>query len=235
MIKIKNLEAGYGKHQVLFGVDLEVKPNEIVVLIGPNGAGKSTVVKSAFNLTDRYNGNIIFKDKDITKLKTHERIQSGIGYVPQGRQVFPNLTVKENLEMGAFLASDKDYIKNKIKEIITEHFPELKTKINQKANSLSGGQQQMLAIGRALMMEPQLLMLDEPSLGLSPKLMKEMFSKISDLKNENTGILIVEQNAKQACKIADRIYVLEDGKIALQGNKEILKNPKIKHIYLGGH
>jgi len=235
MIDIKNLEAGYEKHQVLFGVDLKVKTNEIVVLIGPNGAGKSTVVKSAFNLTDLYKGNIIFKNNDITKLHTYDRIQLGIGYVPQGRQVFTSLTVKENLEMGAFLATDKESIQTKIKEVTSHHFPELKPKLNTKASSLSGGQQQMLAIGRALMMEPKLLMLDEPSLGLSPKLMEKMFEKIVKIKNEGTSILMVEQNAKQACKIADRIYVLEDGKIALEGDKEILKNPKIKHIYLGGH
>jgi len=235
MIDIQKLDAGYDQHHVLFGIDLKVKPNEIVALIGPNGAGKSTVVKSVFNLTNIYSGKILFKGKDITKLHTYDRIQMGIGYVPQGRQVFPSLTVRENLEMGAFLANDKDLIESKIKEVLTNHFPELKSRMNAKANSLSGGQQQMLAIGRALMMDPQLLMLDEPSLGLSPKLMKEMFQRIIDIKNEGTAILMIEQNAKQACQIADSIYVLEDGKIALKGDKKILKNPKIKHIYLGGH
>jgi len=235
MIEIKNLNAGYGKHQVLFGVDLKVRPDEIVVLIGPNGAGKSTVIKSAFNLTSVYKGKIIFKGMDITQMPTHERIQMGIGYVPQGRQVFPSLTVKENLEMGAFLSADKDFIRERIKEIIKNHFPELKKRLNDNADSLSGGQQQMLAIGRALMMDPQLLMLDEPSLGLSPKLMKELFRKIIDIKNEGTAILMVEQNAKQAIAIADRTYVLEDGKIALTGGKKIINNPKIKKIYLGGH
>jgi len=235
MIQIKNLKAGYEKHQVLFGVDLKVKSNEIVVLIGPNGAGKSTVIKSVFNLTDVYKGKIIFKGKDITKLPTHERIQMGIGYVPQGRQVFPSLSVRENLEMGAFLTTDKDLIESRIKEIITNHFPELKSRLKHKADSLSGGQQQMLAIGRALMMDPQVLMLDEPSLGLSPKLMKEVFQSIIDIKNEGTAILMVEQNAKQAIAIADRTYVLEDGKIALTGGKKIINNPKIKKIYLGGY
>ena len=235
MIEIKNLKAGYDEHQVLFGVDMKVKPNEIVVLIGPNGAGKSTIIKSVFNLTKVYRGKIIFKGKDITKLPTHDRIQMGIGYVPQGRQVFPSLTVRENLEMGAFLTTDKDLVEKRIKEITDNHFPELKKKMSQKSDSLSGGQQQMLAIGRALMMDPQLLMLDEPSLGLSPKLMKELFRKIMELRDEGTAILMVEQNAKQAVKIADRIYVLEDGKIAMSGGKSILKKPKIKHIYLGGH
>ncbi len=235
MIHIKNLKAGYDKHHVLFGVDMHVKPDEIVVLIGPNGAGKSTVVKSAFNLATVYKGKIMFKGKDITKLPTHDRIQLGIGYVPQGRQVFPNLTVRENLEMGAFLTTDKELIEARIKEITTNHFPELKKKMHHRAEALSGGQQQMLAIGRALMMDPQLLMLDEPSLGLSPKLMKELFQKIVDIKNEGTAILMVEQNAKQAIGIADKIYVLEDGKIALSGRKGILKHPKIKKIYLGGH
>ena len=235
MIDIKNLKAGYDQHQVLFGVDLKVKPNEIVVLIGPNGAGKSTIVKGVFNLATVYKGKIMFKGKDITKLPTHDRIHLGIGYVPQGRQVFPNLSVRENLEMGAFLETDKEIIQERINEITNNHFPELKKKMNHKADSLSGGQQQMLAIGRALMMDPQLLMLDEPSLGLSPKLMKELFRKIIDIKNEGTAILMVEQNAKQAVAIADRIYVLEDGKIVMSGGKSILKKPKIKHIYLGGH
>lgn len=234
MLSIKNLEAGYGKMQVLFGINLNVKPKQIVVLIGPNGAGKSTLLKSIFNLIDIYNGKIIFKNKDITKIPTHELIELGISYVPQGRQVFSTLTVKENLEMGAFLTKEKDLIEKRLNEVIEKHFPDLKRKINDYAFSLSGGQQQMLAIGRALMQDPQLLLLDEPSLGLAPKVMKKLFRKIVEINEEGVTIMIVEQNAKQATRIADRIFVLEDGKIALSGDKNILKDKRIEHIYLGG-
>ena len=235
MLSIQNLKSGYGKMQVLFGTNLDVKPGEIVVLIGPNGAGKSTVLKGIFNLIDIYNGKIIFKGKDITRLPTHELIELGIGYVPQGRQVFGNLTVKENLEMGAFLTREKNLVGKKMEEVLENHFPDLRKKLNDYAFSLSGGQQQMLAIGRALMQEPQLLLLDEPSLGLAPKIMKELFRKIQEINKEGVSILMVEQNARQACAIADRIFVLENGKVALSGGKNILKDKKIEHVYLGGH
>ena len=235
MLSIKNLEAGYGKMQVLFGIDLSIKPKEISVLIGPNGAGKSTLLKSIFNLVDIYKGKIIFKNKDITKIPTHKLIELGISYVPQGRQVFQTLTVRENLEMGAFLTKEKDLIEKRLNEVVEKHFPDLKKKLNECAFNLSGGQQQMLAIGRALMQDPQLLLLDEPSLGLAPKIMKELFRKIQEINDEGVTIIIVEQNARQATQIADKIFVLEDGKVALSGNKSLLKTKKIQHIYLGGH
>ena len=234
MLSIKNLEAGYGKMQVLFGVNLNVKPKDIAVLIGPNGAGKSTLLKCIFNLVDVYKGKIIFKNKNITKIPTHELIELGIIYVPQGRQIFNTLTVRENLEIGAFLTKEKDLVEKKLNEVIEKHFPDLRKKIDEYAFSLSGGQQQMLAIGRALMQDPQLLLLDEPSLGLAPKVMKELFKKIKQINEEGVTIVIVEQNAKQATKIADRIFVLEDGKVALSGGKNILKEKRIKKIYLGG-
>lgn len=234
IISINGLESGYDELQVLFGVNLEVNPGEIVVLIGPNGAGKSTVLKSVFNLATNYKGSTRYQNTDITGIKTHELIKRGISYVPQGRQVFPSLTVKENLEMGAYLIDDKKLVEKRIQEVLN-HFPDLKSRLSNYAFELSGGQQQMLAIGRALMQDPKLLLLDEPSLGLSPKLMKELFLKIKYINKEGTAILIVEQNAKAACEMADRIYVLENGKIALHGGKELLKNPKIRHIYLGGH
>lgn len=234
MLQIKNLESGYGKMQVLFGVSLNVNPNEIVVLVGPNGAGKSTLLKSIFNLVDIYNGKIIFKNKDITRVATHELIKLGISYAPQGRQVFGNLTVKENLEMGAFLTKEKDLVEKRLEEVIEKHFPDLKKKLDDYAFNLSGGQQQMLAIGRALMQDPQLLLLDEPSLGLAPKIMKELFKKIVEINEEGVAIIIVEQNARQATKIADKIFVLEDGRIALSGDKNILKDKRIEKIYLGG-
>ena len=234
LLQIKKLESGYGRLKVIFGIDMNVKPGEIVVLIGPNGAGKSTVLKSVFNLCDVYKGKIIYKCKNITQIPTYELIQLGISIVPQGRQVFGGLTVRENLEMGAFLTKDKELIKKRMDEAF-KHFPELKKKINQNAYSLSGGQQQMLAMARALMQDPQLLLLDEPSLGLAPKVMKDVFKKIKQINAEGCAILIVEQNARQATKIADKIYVLEDGKIALKGDRRILKHKKIKSIYLGGH
>ncbi len=234
LLGIRNLEAGYSQLKVLFGVNLVVKNGEIAVLIGPNGAGKSTVLKSIFNLCDIKKGSIMYKGKDITRLPTHERIQLGIGIVPQGRQVFSNLTVRENLEMGAYLTTERDFVEMRMKEVL-RHFPELKPKLTHNAFSLSGGQQQMLAMGRGLMQDPQLLLLDEPSLGLAPKTMKELFQRIQDINKEGTTILMVEQNAKAACAIADQIYVLEEGKVALHGDKRVLEHEKIKNIYLGGH
>lgn len=234
MLQIQNLKAGYGNDmEILHGVDLEVKSGEIVAMIGPNGAGKTTVLKSIFSLADIYCGKIIFKDKDITNLKTHELIELGISFVPQGRLVFPNMSVLENLQMGAFIFADKEVVKRNINDIF-QKFPILKDKSRELASNLSGGQQQLLAIARALIQNPQLLLLDEPSLGLSPKMVKEIFEKIVQIKNEGVAILIVEQNAKQAVGIADRTYVLESGKVALEGNKDILKNEKIRDIYFGG-
>lgn len=233
MLQIKNLQSGYNGMEILHGIDLEVKPGEIVAIIGPNGSGKSTTLKSIFNLCNIYSGKIEWKNKNITKLKTHEKIFEGISYVPQGRQVFRYLSVHENLEMGAFIMKDKELVKTNIKDVY-EKFPFLKEKKDQYADTLSGGQQQMLAIGRALIQNPQLLLLDEPSLGLSPKAMKEIFEKIKEINKEGVSIIIVEQNAKSAIEIADKTYILEDGKIALSGGKEILKDPKIKNIYFGG-
>jgi branched-chain amino acid transport system ATP-binding protein len=234
MLQIQDLKAGYNGMEILHGVHIEVKPAEIVALIGPNGAGKSTLLKSIFNLCDIYSGKIIFKDKDITKLPTHYLIEEGISYVPQGRQVFSNLTVKENLEMGAFVMEDHELLKRNIADVF-EKFPFLKAKQNDYAFTLSGGQQQMLAIARALIQDPELLLLDEPSLGLAPKMMKEVFEKIVEINKEGISIIIVEQNAKQAINIAHRTYVLESGQVALSGDKEILKDERIKTIYFGGY
>ena len=233
MFQIKNLKAGYNGQEILHGIDLDVKPAEIVAIIGPNGSGKSTLLKSIFNLCEVYSGKILFKDKDITKLPTYEHIYEGVSYVPQGRQVFNDLTVHENLEMGAFIMTNHQLLKTNIKDVY-EKFPFLKAKQNEHAFTLSGGQQQMLAIGRALIQDPELLLLDEPSLGLSPKMTKEVFDKIKEINKEGISIIIVEQNAKKAVEIADKTYILEDGKIALKGGKEILKNPKVRDIYFGG-
>lgn len=233
MLRIKDLKSGYNEIEVLHKLDLTIGVGEIVALIGPNGAGKSTVLKSIFSLADIYDGKIIFKDKDITNLKTHELIELGVSFVPQGRQVFTSMTVLENLQMGAYVINDQEVIDRNINDIF-QKFPILKEKQDELAGNLSGGQQQLLAIARALIQNPQLLLLDEPSLGLSPKIMKEIFEKIVEIKNEGVAILIVEQNAKQAVDIADKIYILENGKIALEGGKEILKNEKIRDIYFGG-
>ncbi|MDP3042946.1 MAG: ABC transporter ATP-binding protein [bacterium] len=232
MLKIVNLKAGYNGMEILRGVDLEIKPGEIAALIGPNGAGKSTLLKSVFNLAEIYSGKIIFKDKDIVKLPTHSLIYEGISYVPQGRQVFSDLTVLENLEMGAFSLNNDELIKRNIADVFNK-FPSLKEKQDDYAFTLSGGQQQMLAIGRALIQDPELLLLDEPSLGLAPKTRKEIFEKIIEIKNEGISILMVEQNAKQAVAIADKTYVMENGKIVFVGGKEILNDQRIKNIYLG--
>jgi len=233
-LTIKNLEAGYGQLQILYGVDLTAQDGKITVLIGPNGAGKSTVLKSIFNLCTITNGTITHEGKDITLLPTHKRLAQGISFVPQGRQIFSSMTVKENLEMGAFLTKDAKIINERM-EAVLKHFPILREKLHQNAFALSGGQQQMLAIGRALMQKPKLLLLDEPSLGLAPKTMQELFAKIQQINKEGVAILMVEQNAKSACAIADEIYVLEEGKVALHGDRSILQHEKLKHIYLGGH
>ena len=233
MLKIQKLKAGYNNMEVLHGIDFEVKPEEIVAIIGPNGAGKSTLLKAVFNLCEVYGGKIVFKDKDITKMPSYELIYEGISYVPQGRQVFGNLTVRENLEMGAFIMTDHEVLKRNIKDVF-DKFPFLKEKQNDYAFTLSGGQQQMLAIGRAMMQNPELLLLDEPSLGLSPKMQKEIFKKIKKINKEGIAVIIVEQNAKQAVESADKTYILEGGRIALKGGKEILKDKRIRNIYFGG-
>ena len=233
MLKISNLKAGYEGMEILKGIDFDVKPAEIVAIIGPNGAGKSTLLKSIFNLCDIYSGKIIFKDKDITKLPTHQLIRQGISYVPQGRQVFGDLTVKENLEMGAFIFNNKELVKRNIADVFSK-FPFLEEKENEYASNLSGGQQQILSIGRALIQDPEMMLLDEPSLGLAPKAMKEVFKQVEKIRQEGITIIIVEQNAKQAVQLADRTYVLETGQIALVGGKEILDNEKIRKIYFGG-
>jgi branched-chain amino acid transport system ATP-binding protein len=233
MLTIRDLHAGYGELEVLRGVDIRVGPDEIVALIGPNGAGKSTVIKSIFNIADVTAGEILFKDRIINDLKTHELMEMGISYVNQGRVNFTNLTVRENLEIGADLIHDREVIEKNL-EMVYRKFPVLKDRELDLAYALSGGQQQMLALGRALMQTPSLLLLDEPSLGLSPKLQKELFETIQNLKEDGISILVVEQNAKKAIEIADRTYLLEDGTIVLEGGREILDREEIKGVYLGG-
>ncbi len=233
MLKANHIYYSIGKKLILNDICLEFHPGEFNMILGPNGSGKSTILKSIFNLADIHSGRIFFKDKDITNLPTYQLISLGVSYVPQGRQVFGSLTVLENLEMGAFIFKDEELVKRNIDDVF-EKFPMLKEKKNELACNLSGGQQQMLAIGRALIQDPELLLFDEPSLGLDPKTMKEVFAKIQEINKQGISIVIVEQNAKQAVSIAMRTYVLEDGKIAMQGGSEILQSEKIKSIYLGG-
>lgn len=233
MLSIKNLNSGYGSLHVLRDVDFTAKPNELIAIIGPNGAGKSTVIKSLFNIANVYSGELTLHDKNLNGLETHELINYGISYVPQGKVVFDTLTVKENLEIGCHYIKDKSIISLRLRRVYSI-FPALKEKENELAFALSGGQQQMLAIGLALMQRPRVLLMDEPSLGLSPKLQKEMFTTIESLKDRGMIVIIVEQNAKKAIEIADKTYLLENGKVALVGGKEIVKHPKIKKVYLGG-
>lgn len=234
ILEIKNLKANYGDIPVLQEVSLELEQDKIGILMGPNGAGKTTLLKSIFNQTDIKAGQIIFEGKDITNLPTHQLLELGIAYVPQGRINFSDLTVEENLLMGAYHLEDKEVIKQNIAKIYDE-FPDLLAKKKQLAFSLSGGQQQMLAIGRALVNRPRLLLLDEPSLGLSPKLVKETFAKIKEINQKfDTTILIVEHNIKSVLEMADYGYIMVEGKIEAQDEASKLKNsPIMKKVFLG--
>ena len=231
MLKITALESGYNQNKVLKGLDFEVMENEIVAVIGPNGSGKSTLLKSIFNLCEIYSGSVKFYEKELVGLPTFKLISLGVSYVPQGRQIFNNLTVRENLEVLSF--AQKNISVKQIDEVYN-FFPFLRNKENDLAQNLSGGQQQMLALARALIIKPKLLLLDEPSLGLSPKTTKEVFGRIKEINLSGVAVIIVEQNAKLAVEIAKRSYVLEDGQVVLTGGKEILKDDRIRNIYFGG-
>ena len=228
----KNITAGYGGVDIIKDINLYVKEKEIVVIVGPNGAGKSTVMKSMLGMLNLTSGSVEFTEKDITKMLPQDRVNLGIAFVPQTQNVFTGMTVEENLEMGAFLREDE--IKNTIDQIY-ELFPVLKEKRNQNTGELSGGQRQQVAFGRALMTMPKILMLDEPTAGVSPIVMDELFSRIIEVGKTGVGILMVEQNAKQALSIADRGYVLVNGKNSREGTgKELLNNPDVRKSFLGG-
>lgn len=231
MITVKNLHVYYGLIEAVKGIDFEVEEGSIVSLIGSNGAGKTSTLNALLNSVKR-SGEVIFSGYHTDKHKTHTLVQRGLGLVPEGRKIFINLTVEENLRMGAF-NNDENY--EHLKDAMYEIFPRIKQKRNQMAGTLSGGEQQMLAISRALMGEPKLLMLDEPSLGLAPKIVGEVFETIVRLKEEGITILLVEQNAYAALKISNHAYVLENGKIVMQGDaKEMIGNDEIRKKYLGG-
>ena len=234
LLEVKGLEVYYGVIQALKGIDFEVNEGEIVTLIGANGAGKTTTMQSVIGLIPPKAGTVSFEGKEITHLPCHKIVSLGMSQVPEGRRVFQELTVYQNLLMGAYIQKDKKAIKEDIKKIY-ERFPRLEERKNQIAGTLSGGEQQMLAMGRALMSRPKLLMLDEPSMGLSPLLVDEVFTIIKDLNKEGTTVLLVEQNAGKSLAISDRAYVLENGKIVLSGTgEELLQSEEVKKAYLGG-
>ncbi|MBQ1231169.1 MAG: ABC transporter ATP-binding protein [Clostridia bacterium] len=232
MLKVDNINVYYGKIHALKDVSLEVKEGEIVALIGANGAGKSTTLKTISGLLRSETGGITLLDEDISHTDAYKLVSKGMAHVPEGRRIFLQMTVLENLEMGAY-TNDKD-VKEKLADVF-KRFPRLEHRKNQIAGTLSGGEQQMLAMGRALMSNPKLLMLDEPSMGLAPILVQQIFDIIKELHAAGTTILLVEQNAEMALAIADRAYVLESGRIALSGTgKELAKSDAIKKAYLGG-
>ncbi|MEN2998538.1 MAG: ABC transporter ATP-binding protein [Brevinematia bacterium] len=232
LLKVERVVSGYGKIEVLKEVSIDVDYGEIVCILGANGAGKTTLVNTLAGLVPVRKGKIIFSGIDITNLPPHNRVRMGLVQVPEGRKVFPKLTVLENLEMGAFLISDKK-LKMATLENVFSLFPILYERRTQKAGTLSGGEQQMLAIGRALMSRPKLMMLDEPSMGLGVKVINAIFKVISELKRE-MSILLIEQNANKAMEVADRGYVIETGRIVLSGSKELLSSSEeVKRAYLG--
>ena len=233
MLKLVGVETFYGKVKALHGVSLEVLEGQLVCILGANGAGKSTILKTICGIAEPEYGTIHFEDEQINDLEPEKIIGKGISLVPENRRIFPELSVHENLAMGGFLINDKLKFQQRFAEVV-EHFPILKDRASQQAGTLSGGEQQILAIGRALMLKPRLLLLDEPSLGLSPKLVEEIFAIIQNLHKSGVTILLVEQNVNHALKIADYGYVLTSGKIFLSGTyDELYKEEKVRDMYLG--
>ena len=234
MLELKGVVSGYGNITALKSIDLSVPEGKIVSLIGANGAGKSTTMRTIMGLVKAREGSISFLGQDLTKLKTHEIVKAGISLVPEGRQILQDMTVYENLEMGAYIRKDKAGIEEDIKKVF-KRFPILDERSYQLGGTLSGGQQQMLAIGRALMARPKLLLLDEPSMGLAPLVVNEIFEVIKEISQEGTTVLVVEQNVRQALKIADYAYVLETGKMFLDGSAEDVRHDtRVMEAYLGG-
>ncbi len=234
MLKVDNIDVYYGAIHAIKGISIDVSQGEIVTLIGSNGAGKSTTLRTISGLMKPKNGIITFEDQNIVGVPAHKIVGRGLCQVPEGRHVFANMTVLENLELGAYLRSDKDGIEADMKDVF-EKFPRLLERKDQISGTLSGGEQQMLAMGRALMSRPRLLLLDEPSMGLAPLLVKEIFNIIKEINESGTTVLLVEQNANMALSIADKAYVLETGRIALSGTaKELASSEAVRKAYLGG-
>lgn len=233
-LEVKNLNVSYGMIHAIHDVSLKVEQGKIVAFIGANGAGKTTILRTISRLKKADSGTIFLNGIDLLQVEAHKIINLGMSHVPEGRQVFATMTVEENLEMGAFPLKDKKLIKDNLKNMY-QKFPRLKERRKQLAGTLSGGEQQMLATARALMVNPKIILMDEPSMGLSPILVNEIFSIIKEIKNSGTTVLLVEQNAKMALSIADYGYVIETGHIVLEGKaKELLENDAIKKAYLGG-
>lgn len=234
MLEVKNLSVHYGMIQAVRNVDFKVNEGEIVSLIGANGAGKSTILKTLSGLIHPSEGEIVYLGENIASTSAKKIVEKGLVQVPEGRHVFPGLTVKENLELGAFLRQDKEEIQKDM-EAVFERFPILKERKDQDAQTLSGGEQQMLAMGRALMSRPKLLLLDEPSMGLAPIFISEIFKIIQEIQKTGTTVLLIEQNAKMALSISNRAYVLETGSVVLSGTgQELLESDEIQKAYLGG-
>ena len=234
MLEVKNLSVHYGMIQAVRNVDFTVNEGEIVSLLGANGAGKSTILKTLSGLIHPSEGEIVYLGENIASTSAKKIVEKGLVQVPEGRHVFPGLTVKENLELGAFLRKDKEEIQKDM-EAVFERFPILKERKDQDAQTLSGGEQQMLAMGRALMSRPKLLLLDEPSMGLAPIFIREIFKIIQEIQKTGTTVLLIEQNAKMALSISNRAYVLETGSVVLSGTgQELLESDEIQKAYLGG-
>ena len=234
MLTVENINVYYGVIHALKDISFQVNEGEIVALIGANGAGKTTTLQTVSGMLSAKSGSIRFQDQEISRMPEHKIVKQGISHVPEGRRMFSNLTVLENLKMGAYTRKDKQEINNSL-EMVYERFPRLKERTRQLAGTLSGGEQQMLAMGRALMANPRILLLDEPSMGLSPLLVQEIFDIIQNIHKEGMTILLVEQNARMALSVADRAYVMETGNIVLSGTgEELAQSPEIQKAYLGG-
>ena len=232
VLEVKNLEVYYGVIQAIKGISFEVNQGEIIALIGANGAGKTTTLQTVTGLIPAKNGQILYEGKDITRIPSHKLVSMGIAHVPEGRRVFAELTVLQNLKLGAYTRKDKTEIEETLKSIY-KRFPRLEERKNQMAGTLSGGEQQMLAMGRALMSHPKLIVMDEPSMGLSPIYVNEIFDIIQEINKSGTTVLLVEQNAKKALSIAHKAYVLETGNIVLSGDaKELMNNDSVMKAYL---
>ena len=233
MLEVKNLSVSYGSSEAVKDISFTVKDGEIVSLIGANGAGKTTTLHTITGLVPAKSGSVMYNGVDLLKTHNNKIVTLGMAHIPEGRHVFTRMSVEENLEMGAFSLKDQSSLKKDL-DMVYGLFPRLKERRNQKAGTLSGGEQQMLAMGRALMSHPKTILMDEPSMGLSPKLVKEIFSIIRKLHEQGITILLVEQNAKMALSIADRAYVLETGRITMEGDaKELLNNEQVRKAYLG--
>lgn len=233
MLEVKDLKVNYGMIEAIKGLSFEVNQGEVIALIGANGAGKTTILHTVSGLLSPKEGSVVFEGTDISKIAAHKIVPMGMAHVPEGRRVFANLSVLQNLKMGAFTRKDKNEMEETL-ERIYKRFPRLKERENQMAGTLSGGEQQMLVMGRALMSQPKIILMDEPSMGLSPLYVNEIFELIKEVSAMGTTILLVEQNAKKALAIADRAYVLETGKIILNGNADdLMSDDAVKKAYLG--